>query len=68
MSKHTHGCCADAACNDKTCMALPDGKSCGDCTHVRHCVAFYAQAQTDTYCDFFPRRFSKRAAIAEEQQ
>jgi hypothetical protein len=55
MSKH--GCCADKACNDKTCMELPAGSTCGDCKHFRHCSAFYAHTATDTYCDFYPRRF-----------
>lgn len=64
-AKHTHGCCADKACSDKTCMELPAGKTCGDCAHVRHCIAFYAHTETDTYCDFFPRRFVERAAIAK---
>jgi hypothetical protein len=64
-AKHTHGCCADKACDDKTCMELPAGKTCGDCAHVRHCMAFYAHTLTDTYCDFFPRRFKERAALAK---
>lgn len=60
--KHTHGCCADKACTDKTCMELPEGKTCGDCANVRHCVAFYAHTPADTYCDFFPRRFQAKPA------
>ena len=60
--KHTHGCCADKACSDKTCMELPAGTTCGNCRNFRHCAAFYAHKATDTYCDFFPRRFA--AAIA----
>ncbi len=63
-AQHTHGCCADKACSDKTCMELPAGKTCGDCSHIRHCEAFYARSDTDTSCDFFPRRFLERAAIA----
>jgi len=59
--KQTHGCCADKACNDKTCMELPAGKTCGDCIHFRHCAAFYAHTAADTYCDFYPRRFAARA-------
>lgn len=66
MSKqqHAHGCCADKACSDKTCMELPKGKTCGDCKNFRHCAAFYAHTITDTYCDFFPRRFAEPAHIA----
>jgi len=59
-AQHTHGCCADKACNSKTCMELPEGESCGDCRNFKHCEAFYAHKATDTYCDFFPRRFSAR--------
>ena len=65
MSAGKHGCCADKACADKTCMELPAGKTCGDCVNVRHCIAFYAHTEADTYCDFFPRRFRERAAIAK---
>jgi hypothetical protein len=63
--QHRHGCCADKACNDKTCMALPEGKTCGDCVHVRHCIAFYAHTESDTYCNFFPRRFRTHADITK---
>ncbi len=63
-TKHTHGCCADKACTDKTCMELPAGKTCGVCAHFRHCEAFYAHARSDTYCDFFPRRFVEQRAVA----
>ena len=59
-AKHTHGCCADKACSDKTCMELYVGKACGDCRHFRHCQAFYDHKPADTYCDFFPRRFVER--------
>lgn len=59
---HNHGCCADKACNDMTCMELPAGTTCGDCANFRHCEAFYAHTQTDTSCDFFPRRFRAKPA------
>ena len=62
---HTHGCCADKACSEKTCMELPVGKTCGDCKHFRHCMAFYQHEASDTYCDFFPRRFVESFANAE---
>ncbi|MCY1171543.1 hypothetical protein D9M73_116570 [compost metagenome] len=64
-AQHAHGCCADKACNDKTCMELPSGKTCGDCLSFRHCEAFYAHKPTDTYCDFYPRRFRERAAVTQ---
>lgn len=66
MSNHKHGCCADKACNDRTCMELPADKTCGDCKHFRHCEAFYAHKATDTYCDFFPRRFAQRITAGVE--
>lgn len=59
-TQHTHGCCADKACSDKTCMQLPAGKTCGDCRNFRHCTAFYARTAADTSCDFYPRRFAAR--------
>lgn len=63
-----HGCCADKVCNDKTCMELPAGKTCGDCRHFGHCSVFYAHEATDTYCDFYPRRFIERAPSLEKHQ
>lgn len=38
-------------------MALPEGKSCADCKHIRRCVAFGYSAPENTSCDFYPRRF-----------
>jgi hypothetical protein len=60
----TMGCCVDrkygCGCTDETCMNLPDGKTCGDCVHLRRCVAIFGHKPEDTYCDFFPRRFQLR--------
>ena len=58
---HSHGCCADKACNDKTCMELPAGKTCGHCVHERRCCTIFGHTPTDTYCDWFPRRFQDKA-------
>lgn len=55
--RNKHGCCADKACNDTTCMELPTGKTCGDCVHERRCCLMFGHTPTDTYCDWFPRRF-----------
>ena len=60
---HTHGCCADKACTDKTCMELAAGKTCGACANFRHCEAFYGSKPTHTSCDFFPRRFREAAPL-----
>jgi hypothetical protein len=58
--RNTHGCCADKACTDKTCMELPAGKTCGHCVHVYRCTTMFGHTPTDTYCDWFPRRFNER--------
>lgn len=64
-AQNTHGCCADKACNDTTCMQLPAGNTCSDCINFFHCEVFYAHKPGDTYCDFFPRRFKERKAISK---
>ena len=51
------GCCADKSCKPSTCMDLPDGKTCGDCVHIARCKAMFGHTETDTTCDWFPRRF-----------
>ncbi|MGK0735925.1 hypothetical protein ACSFCX_10300 [Yokenella regensburgei] len=37
-------------------MALPTGKTCGDCMHIRRCKALFGHSETDTYCDWSPSR------------
>ena len=51
------GCCMDKACNENTCMNLPENKTCGDCVNIKICKAVYGHTENDTYCDFFPRKF-----------
>lgn len=51
------GCCADKKCTPETCMNLPMGITCGDCSHIGRCKAIFGHAETDTVCDWFPRRF-----------
>lgn len=41
-------------------MALPEGKTCGDCYAFRHCEAMYAHIAADEVCDFYPNRFADR--------
>jgi hypothetical protein len=41
-------------------MALPIGKTCADCAHVRRCTMFGFARPTDTTCDFAPSRFTPR--------
>ena len=57
-----HGCCTDKACTRDTCMELPAGTTCGDCYHIARCKAIYGHTETNTYCDWFPRRFYARKA------
>lgn len=57
-----NGCCADKCCKPATCMSLPDGKTCADCSHLPKCTAMFGAKPTDTTCDFYPRRFRLRAA------
>jgi hypothetical protein len=57
-----HGCCVDKKCDSETCMNLPEGKTCGHCIHSLRCVAMFGHVLTDTYCDFYPRRFSELVA------
>jgi hypothetical protein len=58
--RNQHGCCADKACTDATCMELPAGKTCGDCVHEHRCCLMFGHTPTDTYCDWFPRRFREK--------
>ena len=62
---HGAGCCVDGHCTPDTCMDLPDGQTCGDCIHVRRCVAMFGHFPTDTSCDWFPRRF--KALVTKEK-
>jgi hypothetical protein len=63
MIESMNGCCVDKksgsprGCTPETCMDLPDGKTCADCRHVKHCVAMYDVKPENTWCDFHPRRF-----------
>lgn len=64
----THGCCADKACKPNTCMELPAGKTCGHCVHERRCCTIFGHEPSDTYCDWFPRRFREKPAPAPADQ
>lgn len=66
-----HACCVLGDCSESTCMALPDGKTCGDCVRVDYCTAIWGDKPTSTVCGYFPRRFSETpnvpiATIASE--
>jgi hypothetical protein len=55
-------CCALEECSTETCMALPDGKTCGDCARIGYCTAIWGQKTDCSVCGYFPRRFAERAA------
>lgn len=62
-----NGCCVNKkhgypdACTEETCMDLPVGMTCGDCAHIYRCRIFgFSSSESNTSCDFFPRRFSKK--------
>jgi hypothetical protein len=38
-------------------MRLPTGKTCGDCAHIRRCMAIFGHVETDKHCDWSPSRF-----------
>jgi hypothetical protein len=38
-------------------MALPAGKTCGDCAHGRRCLMLGTTSRTATACDWAPSRF-----------
>jgi len=64
----THGCCADNACKPETCMELPAGKTCGHCVHEPRCCLMFGHKPSDTYCDWFPRRFNEKPAPVTADQ
>lgn len=63
------GCCIDrlwaeragrrdgSSCDTRTCMTLPEGKTCGDCIHLQRCQGLFGCPPDRKTCDFFPRRF-----------
>lgn len=59
-------CCLDrahgAGCTAATCMALPDGATCGDCAHLPRCKMLFGATPEARTCDFFPRRFLPEVA------
>ena len=66
MANHC-GCYTDKVCTDTTCMRLPAGHTCGDCVHVTRC-AMFGHTQTDTYCDWFPKRFRWARPMADGER
>ena len=52
------GCCADKSCNEKTCMRLPEGATCGQCVNFNLCANLHGAKDDDKTCDYFPRRYN----------
>lgn len=55
----------DPADPDK--MRLPVGTTCGNCVHLRRCVAIFGHTDTDTTCDWSPSRFHARPTVQHLQ-
>ena len=48
--EHLHDC-------KHQCMALPEGKKCGDCLHYQLCSKLFGAKTENLHCDFEPIRF-----------
>lgn len=48
-------------------LTIPDGKTCGDCVHIRRCKVLFGHVESDTCCDWHPIRF-RAALLAKEVQ
>mgnify|MGYP001558461262 CR=1 FL=1 len=49
------------------CMALPTGRTCGDCRNAGYCVALFGCSLTATTCDWAPSRFRLSIVTAAEE-
>lgn len=63
--KRRLGCCVDrkygTGCNDDNCMQLPADTTCADCVHVIRCTTLFGSEPENDTCEWFPRRFARRA-------
>ena len=41
-------------------MKLPEGKTCADCLYSKKCVSMFGAKLENSYCDFYPVRFSQK--------
>jgi hypothetical protein len=56
MDETTCTHCRGYGCTE--CLAaLPEGKTCADCIHVRRCVAMFGGDPGNTSCDWIPSRY-----------
>ena len=44
-------------------MNLPEGKTCGDCNHIRRCQGMFGHIPEDEVCDWIPVKFSQRKPV-----
>ena len=49
-------------------MRLPDGKTCGDCAHIRRCSSFGFSSAEAVSCDFHPSRYRAPAPAVEQKE
>lgn len=49
-------------------MALPDGKACRDCAHIRRCTMLGTARPFNTSCDWSPSRFVEPASAADQDR
>lgn len=49
-------------------MALPIGKTCGDCAHFKRCVALFGCKPTNITCDWSPSRFQLSSKASAESR
>lgn len=48
-------------------MNLPDGKTCGDCLHIRRCKGIFGRIEADEVCDWLPVRFMDAATKKDDR-
>jgi hypothetical protein len=47
-------------------MVIPDGKTCGDCQHLRRCTALIGARPGNRACDWSPHRFTQAILEAKD--
>jgi len=52
--------------HDEEGMNLPEGMTCGDCSHARRCMMIFGHIPTDEVCDWSPSRFRGKAQTGEQ--
>lgn len=52
--------------SDFNAMAIPDGKTCGDCKWYSFCFKLFRCKAGNTECDWAPHRFVSNEEVAEQ--